>query len=287
LGIENLSDLATLDTKKLENVLDQINSLPTLPHVFEKLILQIYDPNTSAERLAKSISADSALMSKIFRLVNSAYYGFPRKISTFTQAIVILGFNAIRNIVLTASVFNIFKESKSRFDYNQFWKHSLFCAVVSKTFSKHLRIGLPEEVFFAGLFHDIGKLILDQFFPDTMDKVLDKMENDNLTFYQAENSIVDMNHTDIGKLLCIKWNFPLIFQNAITFHHLPENASENKKLAYLLYISNIISKNDIDAIDIHSNCWKILNLSKDSIDNLMEDIHQDYEKASGILEIAK
>jgi len=282
-----LSDIATLDSKKLENVFDQINSLPTLPQVFDKLILQIYDPNTSAESLAQSISTDSALMSKIFRLVNSAYYGFPRKISTFTQAIVILGFNAIRNIVLTASVFNIFKESKSRFDYNQFWEHSLFCAVVSKTLSKHLRIGLPEEVFYAGLFHDIGKLILDQFFPDTLEKVLDKMEDDNLSFHQSENAIVDVNHTNIGKLLCIKWNFPLIFQEAITFHHLPKKASENTKLAYLFYISNIISKNEINSTHIHQNCWKILNISKDRIDNLMEDIHQAYEKVSGILEIAK
>ena len=116
------------------------------------------------------ISADQALASKVLRLVNSSYYGFPRKIATITNAVVILGFNTVRNLTTSLGVFNAFdaRGQKTALDRDAFWAHSMGIAAAAGVIARRKGIGAKsvEEVFIGGLLHDIGKLFLDQYFPD-------------------------------------------------------------------------------------------------------------------------
>lgn len=279
----------------LLTLINQIDSLPTLPDVVEKLMLNLYDSNTSAEVLAKSMSSDTALVSKILKLVNSAYYGFPKKISTVSQAIVLLGFNSLKNIVLTASVFGAFAGNgkASSYDRKKFWEHSLACAVMSKILCKYLRAGLPEEAFLAGLIHDIGKIVVDQFVHHKFIQIVNLINKNNNTFYEAEKEVLGTNHSEIGNWLCEKWNFPAIFLDTIYYHHDPENSPSNKKMVALVHLANNWAKlegfeTDYSEQKINFNTHQLgfLNISEDEIFNLKNDFQKDYKKANIFLELA-
>ena len=291
--------MRTLQEKKVEAdhllaLINQIDSLPTLPDVVQKLMLKLYDSDTTSKILAKSMSSDTALVSKILKLVNSAYYGFPRKISTVSQAIVFLGFNSLKNIVLTASVFNAFDGNgkTGSYDRKKFWEHSLACAVMSKILCKYTRAGLPEEAFFAGLVHDLGKIVIDQYVHDKFIQIIEIIEQDNVGFCEVEKEILGTNHSEIGNWLCEKWNFPAVFLDSIYYHHDPKSSPSNKKVVTIVHFANswvkhegfgITSSGQKTTLDSY---WDYFNITDEEIIELKDDFYEDYKKANIFLELA-
>ncbi len=164
----------------IDRVISRVEDLPTLPRTVLRITELVNDPKSSARDLARIITDDQVLAARLLKLVNSSFYGFPQRISTITGAIVLLGFDAIRNLLLTTSVFDIFSNRKniSLIRQEQFWDHSLGCAVAAKVIGKHLRYDKVEELFVAGLLHDIGKIVemifLSQAFKDINRLVGDK-----------------------------------------------------------------------------------------------------------------
>ena len=281
---------------KVEGVVNQIQSLPTLPQVVQKVITMVENPGVSSAELAKTISMDASMVSKILKVVNSAYYGLPRKISTLTQATVILGFNTIKNIVLTASVFTAFEGNGSnhRFSRKKFWEHSIGCAASCKVLSKRIRLGLPEEAFVAGLIHDIGKIVLDQFLHDHFEKILDVVDSHETTFLSAEQKVIGVDHTQIGEWLCDKWRFPQQVQESVKFHHSPLSAQDHKKMVAIVHLGNAISRlenmgygGDNQPPEIISECWEVLNIPEEEMGDLIVEIKNEFEKSSVFLELLK
>ena len=281
---------------EIQSVVSQIHSLPTLPTVVENVITMIDDPKTSSDSLAKTISSDAPIVSKILKLVNSAYYGLPRKISTLTQATVLLGFNTIKNLVLTTSVFAMFNKKENGnnqlFDREKFWEHSLGCAVASKVLSKRICLGLPEEGFITGLVHDIGKIVIDEFLHDDFERILVKTKQNNISIRQAENEVLGTDHTKIGKWLCDKWNFPSHIQDSLAFHHSLKLNSDNRKMVAIIHLADAIIKledigfsGDNQKPDINPISWEILNIPEDDIEELVPEIREDFEKATIFLRL--
>jgi HD-like signal output (HDOD) protein len=278
----------------VQAVVNQIQSLPTLPQVAQQVVTMVDNPDISSSNLAKTITLDAALVSKILKIVNSAYYGLPRKISTVTQATVILGFNAIKNIVLTASVFSAFNTNgrKSRFDRRKFWEHSIGCAVSCKVLSKRILLGIPEEAFVSGLVHDIGKIVIDQFLHEKFKKILEIVEKKNISIRFAEKEVIGIDHSQIGEWLCDQWNFPKHIQESVAFHHQPELSEQHKKMVAIVHIGNVISRlerlgfsgDDIPP-EISPQSWKILNIPEEELGELIIEIKEDYEKSSVFLEL--
>ncbi|MGD9268877.1 MAG: HDOD domain-containing protein, partial [Desulfobacterales bacterium] len=164
----------------LDRVIARVEDLPTLPRTVLRITELVNDPKSSARDLARIITDDQVLAARLLKLVNSSFYGFPQRISTITGAIVLLGFDAIRNLLLTTSVFDLFSNRKklSLIRQEQFWDHSLGCAVAAKVIGNHLRYDKVEELFVAGLLHDIGKIVemifLSQVFKDINQMVRNK-----------------------------------------------------------------------------------------------------------------
>ncbi len=280
------------------NIVNQIHSLPTLPTIVENVITLIDDPKTSSDSLAKTISSDAPIVSKILKLVNSAYYGLPRKISTLTQATVLLGFNTIKNLVLTASVFAIFNHKNNgnslSFDREKFWEHSLGCAVASKVLSKKICLGLPEEGFIAGLVHDIGKIVIDEFLHQDFIEILNKIKNNNVSIREAENEVLGVDHTQIGKWLCDKWNFPLHIQDSVEYHHSLKFCRDNRKMAAIIHVADAITKSqnigysgDDQEPNIDPLSWEILNITEGDLSEIIPEVREDYEKAFIFLRLNK
>ncbi len=280
------------------NIVNQIHSLPTLPTIVENVITMIDDPKTSSDSLAKTISSDAPIVSKILKLVNSAYYGLPKKISTLTQATVLLGFNTIKNLVLTASVFAIFSHKNNgntaRFDREKFWEHSLGCAVASKVLSKRICLGLPEEGFIAGLVHDIGKIVIDEFLHKDFEQILNNIKEKNISIREAENEVLGVDHTQIGKWLCDKWNFPLHIQDSVEYHHSLKFCPDNRKMVAIVHTADVIIKSenigssgDNQIPDIDPLSLEILNITRDDLSEIIHEVREDFEKAFIFLRLNK
>ena len=151
--------------RRIRRIAESIINLPTLPTIVSKMLQLVDNPKTSAGALARLISTDQALTARILRLANSAYYGFPRRISTVNTAIVVLGFNAVKDMGLSLSVFDMFRDPapSGSFDIMRFWEHSMGCGIAARMMSRRYRPDLAGEGFVAGLLHDIGKAVLKQY----------------------------------------------------------------------------------------------------------------------------
>ncbi|MCD6318396.1 HDOD domain-containing protein [Candidatus Aerophobetes bacterium] len=229
-------------SKKIKQITDEIESLPTLPGVVSQIIELTSDPKTSFKDLSRIISEDQTLTARILKLVNSAYYGFPRRISTITHALIILGFNEIKNITFATSILRTFGESDNLGDFNreEFWKHSLGCALASKMLAKTLRYRISGQAFTAGLIHDIGKIILDQYLHKSFAQIIEKVQSENISIREAEKDVLGITHAEIGAWLAKKWNLPAEIEEAIKFHHLPDKAIINPQLTAIVHLSDIL-----------------------------------------------
>jgi HD-like signal output (HDOD) protein len=199
-----------IGTDEMVEMLDKVNDLPTLPTVYMRITNLMKRDDTSVKDICDVIVIDQSITTKILRLVNSTFYGFSRKIVSIHQAIVLMGFNNIRNTVLSVSVFDEFSETNNEyFDLNRFWQHSIACGIISAAMDKTLNTGFRDEVFVSGLLHDIGKIILNKYFSAEFIRILAHAKGNNTSFYESERAIIGFSHNDLGEYLCDKWKLPL------------------------------------------------------------------------------
>lgn len=200
--------------------LERLRDLPTIPHIMSEVLHAIEDPDISAARLAKIMEKDQALTAKILKTANSPYYGFVRRISTIDLAVVVMGLNTIKEIVLSLVVHKFFsKIDKKIFNIQHFWEYSVFCASTSRLLARKLGYKLAGEAFVAGLMHDIGILILVEYFTNDYKKIFNIAYNQKISELESEINILGFNHAEIGYWLAEKWNLPDSLCASILNHH--------------------------------------------------------------------
>jgi len=280
----------------LENRLAKIIDLPTLSVVANNIIIITQNPKSSALEVGRAISQDQALVSKILRIANSTFYGFPRKITTISHAVVILGFANVRNLVLTASIFDMFKSKggDEYFDREGFWKHSLACGVTSKLIAKRLGIKNLEEVFIWGLLHDLGKLILDTYFREDFTRVVIMVKEKEILIRDAEQQLLGFDHAAVGSFVADKWNLPPAVIKVIRFHHNPPLANESMRMAAIVHLADILCRaigigngGDSKVPPINEESWKLLSLNKRMIKNLFFEMEREIANAKTLLAFIK
>ncbi|MFH1023977.1 MAG: HDOD domain-containing protein [Planctomycetota bacterium] len=224
----------------LKSIVSSIRELPTLPQVVMTIMRLVDDPSSSARDINRVMSQDPALAGKVLRLVNSAYYGLPKKVVGLGHAIVILGFNTIKSVALSASIFDLFRDvgKAGRLDKKQFWRHSIGCACVARMVARMSGKADAETAFAAALLHDIGKLILDQHARPVFGQVLAEAQARGLLFHEAERELLETNHAEIGFWLTQQWNFPPELANTIRDHHTPAEEIPITPLVALVAIAN-------------------------------------------------
>ena len=236
-----------MDPKEQEEavnkILGKIKALPTLSLVVAKVIQVVSNPLTSASDLSRIITVDQALTAKVLRLANSAFYGFPFRIKNITQAVSILGFDTIRNLALTVSVYKVFTgENETDFSHQDFWKHCVGVAICANLLAKKIKYKSPEGAFTAGLLHDIGKNFFEQYMHKEYGDVLKYAREKNLTIYQAEQEKLAIDHAVVGKMMAEKWNLPPELAAGIAAHHHPEGEDEESVMAHIINVADIMCK---------------------------------------------
>jgi len=278
-----------MNSRDPQKVIEKIDDLPTLPRTVLQITGLVNDPKSSAKDLARVITDDQVLTVRLLKLVNSSFYGFPQRISTVTGAIVLLGFDAIRNLLLTTSVFDLFanRNRQKKRDQERFWDHSLGCAVGAKVIGNYLRHDKIEELFVSGLLHDIGKIVEMMFLPDEFSKIVAAVNRDNVLMTTAENNVLGYNHAEVGKLLAEKWNLPVKLVQVIAHHHHPDNAGSFAVEAAIVHLADIFCRalnmgyggdNKIPPLD--TLAWERLKIQTSAIEGIMETMHREYRDIS-------
>ncbi len=176
--------------KAFDGLMKRMEDLPSLPSTVVAILDVLNNPESSANELSEALKHDQSLASRVLRLVNSAYYGFPRKIDTLRKAVTILGYTSIQNIILVTKIFEAIRNGSKEHSLNRkrFWRHSLGCGVTAQIIGTKLGLREGEEIFLAGLLHDIGKVILDAFLHEEYSRVIEVSREKNiLLFYYLSN----------------------------------------------------------------------------------------------------
>jgi putative nucleotidyltransferase with HDIG domain len=230
------------DEQNILKTIDNIKNLPTIPHILAEVNKMLQETGVSIEKMGDIIESDHVLTSRILKLANSAFYGFRSKIVDIRQAVMILGFNTVRNALTAVSVIDLFraKEKYGGFDIRELWEHSAAVAITGKHLAERAHLASPSDCFVAGLLHDIGKLIMAQYFTDIFKQTLELTRKKNISFFDAEREISPIDHALIGGYLARKWQLPDCLVDAITYHHTVDRNGVDYWLQVSVYAANMI-----------------------------------------------
>ncbi len=236
----------TADKSKtvVDSAIASIGDVATLPEVTIRIIEMVEDPKSTARDLHGVIKNDPALSVKILKVVNSAFYGLPGQVASVDRAIILLGLSAVKNIAIAASIARLFKGKRisDQFSATDLWRHSVAVAVAARAIAKcSPHPVMPDEVFVAGLIHDIGTLVERQAFPDQFGEVIRKCTESSHDFLACEREVLGADHQAFGVGLTTKWKFPRHLRAAVGFHHNPEAVSvELKNIASLIRLADVM-----------------------------------------------
>ncbi len=225
--------------------IEQIENLPTLPEVANRLMRIINDPITTAADVANLIARDPSLTSKVLRLANSAFYGIPRTVTTVHNAVVILGLKVINTMVFSITVVKMFPGDgrEEALNRKRFWAHCLACAVLTKLLAQRMRrvtLFDPEECFCAGLIHDIGRVVLDQYFHEEFAQAFKRAGSEKISLGDAETQVLGFSHTDAGEWLTARWELPHEIRIPIIYHHRPSEAPQAADVTALVHMADVL-----------------------------------------------
>ncbi|NUP99645.1 MAG: HDOD domain-containing protein [Armatimonadetes bacterium] len=224
---DELLQESKIDEHRLQRM---FGSLPLMPHVVARIIQLSQDDAGTVKELADVISSDPRLCSQLLRIVNSAYFGFARRIATVPEATVILGTQAIRNLTLGAAVAGFFGGRSKVLNRQLLWRHSLAVGTASRKMAEKAGSGNAEEAFTAGLLHDFGRVALERHMSEHYATALELCRSSGRSLLQAEQEALGFNHAWLSGWLAEKWNLPPVLSQAMAWHHQPESALETYRM---------------------------------------------------------
>ncbi len=222
--------------------LEYIESLQTIPVTMNQIMQKLSDPNADIQEIAEFLLHDQVLTAKVLRLVNSPFVGLPREIKSLKQAIILLGLRRIRDLVFTTLTIQHFRLNSTTLTANHFWSHALGCAKGAVLLDPSKEYPRNDAYYVAGLLHDIGELILAQYFQNEFDQVYKYASENSMSLYLAEDHILGINHCEIGARLAEKWRFPATMVQVIRNHHTPELAETDSLIISIISLSDILTR---------------------------------------------
>jgi len=279
-GGDDLRDHSIYNVKKM--IANKEIKLPEMPSTAFELNEIVEDPTASVHSIAEVVNRSPSLATLLLRIVNSSFYGFPSKINDISRAVTIIGTREITGLALGLSIVKAFKDIPEEIlDMSSFLRHSIACGIISRILAANKNIPQTEQMFVSGLLHDIGRLIIYQYFPDQAKTLLSLSATSGKLLYQQENSILGGNHALIGKYLLKTWKLPLELENNIFFHHNP-SAAHDPIQAAIVHLADIMvnalwmgSSGERFVPNFDDKAWDRLDISPSIFETIIQHaVHQ-------------
>jgi len=239
--------------ERIAELVDNLDGIVTLPQVATRILMTVNDPKSTPADLHRIIVHDPALVSGILRQVNSSYNAMAKKVDSVERAIVLLGYGAVRNLAMSATVGQLFKHVDlcDHFGARDVWMHCIAVASAARAMAERFCKPLAEPAFLAGLVHDVGLLVELQVCPGTLRQVCERATTGDAPFSTLELELIGCTHAELGGALAKRWGFPDFCQQAAAYHHYPSLADpEHHQLVALIYAADTLCCNDAIGFDL-------------------------------------
>ncbi len=220
---------------ELRKLIRESKSLPTLPGVITKLSALEADPKSTSQEIARIIAADQILSAKVLRLVNSPFYGFSRRVSTVSNALILLGISVIKSLIMSSSIFEMMEKTLLGL-----WEHSLATAVAANLIANRLELSDKEEISTAALLHDIGKVVIKVHLKEDYERLLVSAGEKRQLSFEAEREMLGIDHAEVGKWLAESWYLPEKLIEPIACHHDLEKSVTHRTATAVVHFADIL-----------------------------------------------
>ena len=228
-----------------KKLLGSVETLPPLPTVLNQLLKLMNDANSSSGQISALIETDGVLSGNVLRCVNSAYYGLPSRVSSIRHAVTLLGLEKLRNLALAFSMRRMLVKPKpsSRKLSSQYSQHALGCAIMTQFLAHYTKSEDVDAAFAAGLFHDVGKLLMINTIPEMFPPLVEHWENSSREFEESERELLGVSHSELSSVVLEKWKLAEVIQTAAAFHHdpdsCPSSSNSGMTLARLVHAADL------------------------------------------------
>ena len=281
---------------RVEEILQVADQVPPFPKVAQQVLKMLENPNTKAKALAEVIQYDAGITANLLKTCNAAYFGLTRKVSSLEDALVVMGHDMLKDIVMASSSASFYKGSAGQgylLEDGDLWKHSVGVAIMAKSLSRCFP-GVKENIAFtAGLLHDIGKGFISSFVADDFQKIMAMAHGGGSSFIEAERQILGVDHAELGGMIIKKWEFDQGMVEAVRQHHAPD-ALDKGELTALVAISNtlVISMGigvgaDGLAGALEGESLGRFNIDNKTLDTAMSELVFDLEKAEDLINLSR
>lgn len=211
------------DPGQLQFMLSNFEELPTIPEILFQILLILDDPNSGSKELAEVVRLDAPLTARILRLANSPYYSTRGDMADIQRCIAVLGYQTVRQVAIcvsiATSVVTAAAQSEGQVDYRELWRHSVATGAIAKHLAHLTGYPEPDEIFTAGLLHDLGKFVFEIYYPESYGKVIVSRKVKGRTLCQAERDAFGFDHAVLGEAFGYSWRFPEILNFCFGHHH--------------------------------------------------------------------
>lgn len=267
--------------------------LPVLPEVAVKVLQRVRDPEATAAELEGWIVRDPALAARVLRMANSAFFHLRQHVATVQRAVVVMGFNTIRSVVMAAATRRLWQAQASGLEDRLMWEHSLAVALGSRRIAEAVGLHVVEEAFIAGLLHDVGKMCMGANLGERYRQVVRRVIDRGALWTETERELFGFDHAEVGALVLERWSFPLELQEAVRRHHHPDAATVEREFCAAVGLANDlcvqmgIGPEKRPGLEIASGpAARILKLDEDRLSGLREEIGRVVEREKELLELS-
>ncbi|NWF98760.1 MAG: HDOD domain-containing protein [Nitrospirae bacterium] len=258
---------------EIKRIVQDTKSLPTLPGIVLKISKLAEDDKSSVNEIARLISSDHILSAKVLKLVNSPFYGFSGRVSTISNALILLGVNVIRSLALSSSIFEIMEKSVVGL-----WEHSFGAAVAANTIAKILQLPDAEEISTAALLHDIGKAIIKIKLEEDYNQLISIIKEKDISMIDAEHEFLGTGHPEIGEWIARTWFLPEKLIEPIACHHNVKKSVIHKTKTAAVHLADILVKasdfgfsGDDIVPRIQTEAWDKLDLNEKILEEIVQE----------------
>ncbi len=287
----NQSEKQKQKSQRLQQIINSYPSLPTMPQIYLEIKEILEDSSSeSPDRIVEVIQRDPSISARLLRCANSAFFGQMYQVDTVKKAMVVLGMQIVEALVLSMSVFESLSSEAPEvrgFNRKAFWIHSISCGTVAKLTVEEASMdqNIANRAFTAGLLHDLGKLVEDQYLHDQFEKAIGIAHQKKVLLQQAEQEVMGTTHTEIGAYLAEWWSLPSFLVNSIQWHHTPHLCDEEHEVVAAVHVADVLvhqfeigASGNFCSPSANSESWSRFGLSEDWLSSAQAIVERSIER---------